>query len=176
MADVPHTTLRRLRPDEVDLGHGILVGAADWLTARGIRQWTADYSKDQYLASQEKGWNFALEYDGQVAAILTLSRELPPHWGQHFAAPVCWLSKVATAPAFRGRGLGRLAVLKAIGHAYDQEVEQLCLDCVHGSGFLVDFYRGMGFRPIDRQHVEFSTGVFDMVLMELILVQVCAAE
>jgi GNAT superfamily N-acetyltransferase len=100
---------------------------------------------------------------------------MPGHWGQHFAAPVCWLSKVATAPAFRGRGLGRLAVLKAIGFAYDQQVEQLCLDCVHGNGFLVDFYRGMGFQPIDRQNVEFPHGVFDMVLMELRLIDMCTA-
>jgi hypothetical protein len=48
-----------------------------------------------------------------------------------------------------------------------QGVDRLCLDCVHAKGFLVDFYRGLGFRTIDRRNLRFATGLFDMVLMEL---------
>ena len=88
--------------------------------------------------------------------------------------PVWWLSKLATAPDFHGRGLGELTLLNAIGEAFNEQADRLCLDCVQGNGFLVDFYRRKGFRPIDRREVEFPTGVFDMVLMELRMFHACA--
>jgi GNAT superfamily N-acetyltransferase len=159
---------RKLRSDEFELAHGILVSAAARLVARGIRQWTIAYPKELYLACQEKGSNYALESDGEVAAIVTLSWELPAEWADHFGStPVWWLSKLATAPAFRGRGLGALAVRHAIDALADRDADRIYLDCVHGSGFLVDFYRRHGFQTIDRRQIQFSTGLFDMVLMEL---------
>lgn len=47
-----------------------------------------------------------------------------------------------------------------------QGADRLYLDCVHGTGFLADFYRELGFKAISRRNVQFSTGLFDMVLME----------
>jgi len=166
-------TFRKLRDDEFDRAHGILVSAADWLLSKGIRQWTIDYPKEAYLACQEQGWNYALEHEGELAAVLTLSQEVPSAWADHFGnAPFWWLSKLATAPAFHGRGVGPIATRCAIGVAYNHSAERLCLDCVHGNGFLVDFYRGLGFRAIDRRDVQRSTDVLDMVLMELKMVRV----
>ena len=159
---------RNVRPDEFDLAHGILVSAADWLLSKGVRQWTITYPKELYLACQEKGWNYALESDGELAVVVTLSWELPTEWADHFGSkPVWWLSKLATAPGFRGRALGALAVRYAIGTISDRDADRLYLDCVHGNGVLVEFYRRLGFQTIDRRHVRFSTGLFDMVLMEL---------
>jgi GNAT superfamily N-acetyltransferase len=159
---------RKVRSDEVDLAHGVLVSAAARLIARGIRQWTIAYPKELYFASQEKGWNYALESDGELAAIVTLSWELPAEWADHFGSiPVWWLSKLATAPGFNGLGLGALAVRHAIGALSDQGADRVYLDCVHGNGFLVDFYSRRGFQTISRRDVRFSTGTFDMVLMEL---------
>jgi len=166
-------TFRKLRDDEFDLAHGILVSAAEWLLSKGIRQWTIAYPKDRYLACQENGWNYALEYEGDLAAVVTLSREVPAEWADHFGpAPFWWLSKLATAPAFHRRGVGPIAARCAIGVAYNQNADRLCLDCVHGNGFLVDFYRGLGFREIDRRDVQFSTELLDMVLMELKMLRV----
>lgn len=166
-------TFRKLRDEEFDIAHGILVSAADWLLKKGIRQWTIGYPKEAYLACQEQGWNYALEYEGEVAAVLTLSQEVPPAWADHFGnAPFWWLSKLATAPAFHGRGVGPMATRCAIGVAYNENADRLCLDCVHGNGFLVDFYRSLGFRAIDRRDVPLSTDVLDMVLMELKMVRV----
>jgi GNAT superfamily N-acetyltransferase len=159
---------RKLRPEELDVAHGILVSAADWLISKGVRQWTTAYPKELYLASHEKGWNYGLMSDGQLAVILTLSREIPSEWADCFGTtPVWWLSKLATAPGYRGRGLGTLAVRQAISALSAQGADRLYLDCVHGKGFLVDFYRGLGFTTINRRAVQFSTGSFDMVLMEL---------
>lgn len=163
---------RKLRSDEFDLAHGILVSAAEWLISKSIRQWTVEYPKELYLTCQEQGWNYGLVSDGDLAVIVTLSWELPAEWADYFGAtPVWWLSKLATAPRYRGLGLGALAVRQAINALSDQGADRVCLDCVHSKGFLVDFYRGFGFQAIDRRDVEFSTGLFDMVLMELKLPQ-----
>jgi GNAT superfamily N-acetyltransferase len=165
---LPDLTFRKLRSYEFDLAHSILVSAAAWLTARGIRQWTIAYPKELYFACQEKGWNYALESNGELAAIVTLSWEAPAEWADHFGStPVWWLSKLATAPAFRGLGLGAFAVRHAIHAVSDRNTDRIYLDCVHGNGFLVDFYHRQGFQTIDRRPVRFSTGLFDMVLMEL---------
>jgi GNAT superfamily N-acetyltransferase len=103
-----------------------------------------------------------------IAAIVTLSWEVPAEWADRFGAgPVWWLSKLATAPAFRGRGSGALTLRHAIEALSDRGADRISLDCVQGSGFLVDFYCRHGFQTIDRRDVQFSTGVFDMVLMEL---------
>jgi GNAT superfamily N-acetyltransferase len=159
---------RKLQPEELTAAHHILVSAADWLTSKGIRQWTTAYPKELYLACQGKGWHYGLMSEGQLAVILTLSSEIPSEWADYFGTtPVWWLSKLATAPGYRGRGLGALAVRHAISALSSQGADRLCLDCVHSKGFLVDFYRGFGFTTVKRRTVQFSTGLFDMVLMEL---------
>lgn len=160
--------LRKLRAEEFDVAHGILVSAADWLISRGIRQWTTAYPKELYRACQEKGWNHGLVCDGQLAVIVTLSCELRAEWADCFGTtPVWWLSKLATARDCRGLGLGSRAVRQAIGAVSAKGVDRLYLDGVYGTGFLVDFYRGFGFKTINRRNVQFSTGLFDMVLMEV---------
>ena len=162
--------LRPLRAEEFEVAHGILVGAAEWLTAKGIRQWTAAYPKELYRAHQAKGWNHGLRSEGQLAAILTLSCERPDEWADCIGTgPVWWLSKLATAASHRGRGLGALAVRQALGVVSANGADRLYLDCVHGTGVLVDFYQRLGFKMIDRRNLKFSTGLFDMVLMEAVV-------
>ena len=162
------TLFRKLRPEELDAAHGILISAAARLVSKGIRQWNTTYPKELYLACHEKGWNYGLVREGELAVIMTLSWELPAEWADYFeTTPVWWLSKLATAPGHRGLGLGALAVREALSALSVRGADRLCLECVHGKGFLVDFYRGMGFRTIDRRNVQCSTGLFDMVLMEL---------
>jgi GNAT superfamily N-acetyltransferase len=159
--------LRRLRPEEFDAAHSILVSAADWLISRAIRQWTTAYPKDAYQACQEKGWNYGLICNNELAVVMTLSCELPAEWADCLGAtPVWWLSKIATAPDYRGFGLGAVAVGHAIDALSAEGADSLYLDCVQGTGFLVDFYRSLGFRAINRRNVRFATGLFDMVLME----------
>jgi hypothetical protein len=69
MADA---VFRPLQPDRFDLAHGILVSAADWLSSKGIRQWTTAYPKELYRAHQAKGWNYGLFIDEHLAVIVTL--------------------------------------------------------------------------------------------------------
>ena len=58
---------RRLCADEFHHAHGILVSAAEWLVGMGIRQWTTAYPRELYLAYQQKGCNYGLEVDGELA-------------------------------------------------------------------------------------------------------------
>jgi GNAT superfamily N-acetyltransferase len=160
---------RKLRAEESDLAHGILVSAAEWLLSKGIRQWTVAYPKEMYWACQEKGWNYGLISKNQLAVIMTLSWELPTEWADRFHAPVWWLSKLATAPNHRGLGLGAVAARHAISALAANGADRVYLDCVHGTGFLVTFYQDLGFTKITRRNVQFSTGLFDMVLMERML-------
>lgn len=158
--------LRPLLPEEFDVAHGILVDAASWLTSRGIRQWTAAYPKELYRSHQAKGWNYGLLSDGHLAAILTLSYEASPDWAHCVGAePAWWVSKLATAPTHRGRGLGARAVREALGILESQGAHRTYLDCVHGNGALVAFYERLGFVTLDRCVLQFATGEFDMVLM-----------
>ncbi|MGE3345740.1 MAG: GNAT family N-acetyltransferase [Vicinamibacterales bacterium] len=158
--------LRPLLPEEFDAAHGILVSAADWLTAKGIRQWTTAYPKELYRSHHTKGWNYGLESDGQLAAVLTLSYEATTDWIDCVGSErVWWLSKLATVPTHRGKGLGARAVREALGVLATKGAHRAYLDCVHGSGALVAFYEGLGFVALDRRLLKFSADEFDMVLM-----------
>ena len=162
--------LRPLLPEEFDAAHGILVSAADWLTAKGIRQWTTAYPKELYRAHQAKGWNYGLLCEGELAAILTLSFEAPSDWSHCTGMePTWWLSKLATAPTHRGRGLGARAVREALGVLARKGVHRAYLDCVHGDGALVRFYEELGFGALERRVLKFTTGEFDMVLMSSVV-------
>jgi hypothetical protein len=84
------TVLRPLRLDELDAAHGILVSAADWLTAHGIRQWTTAYPKERYRAHQAKGLNHGLFADGQLAVVLTLTHEPTTAWAASIGVEPVW--------------------------------------------------------------------------------------
>jgi GNAT superfamily N-acetyltransferase len=167
MADA---VFRPLQPEEFDQAHGVLVSAAGWLMSKGIRQWTTAYPKELYRAHQEKGWNYGLFIDGDLAVIVTLAYEPTNTWTQCIGTePAWWMSKLATAPKYHGRGLGARAVREACRLLSSKGAQRLYLDCVHGSGVLVSFYEQAGFSGTDRRPLQFSTGEFDMVLMSAAL-------
>ncbi len=157
-------TFRRLENGDVDAAVAILNAAAEWLLARGIRQWTTTYPRELYQRSQGVGENFGLfEYD-RLVAIVTLTRA-PPEWSAELAGQdVKWISKLAVAPDCHGRGLGR----QMAGHALDQlrrdGADRAWLDCRNGP--LVAFYESLGFGRVTRKVVNFDTGPLDLVLMK----------
>lgn len=161
---------RSLQAEELDLAHDVLVSAADWLVSKGIRQWTTAYAKELYRAHQEKGWNYGLFIDGHLAVVVTLAYEPTNTWTESIGTePAWWMSKLATAPTYHGRGVGARAVREACRLLASRGAKRLYLDCVHGSGVLVSFYERAGFSRIDRRPVQFATGEFDMVLMSAAL-------
>jgi GNAT superfamily N-acetyltransferase len=86
------------------------------------------------------------EFDDAHGILVNAAEWLVAKRIRQWTIPTWWLSKLATASRFRGRGLGALAVRRVIHFLSEQQVERLYLECVHGKGFLVAFYERIGFR------------------------------
>ena len=157
---------RPLGDAEVRRAHAILCEAAEWLNGRNIRQWPIPLPMTVYQEWHRKGWNYGLLVDGGLAVVLSLVQEPLVGWlGVADCDTVLWLHSLATSARFRGRGLGREATYRAIDIAKDRSVD-LYLTCVYGTGFLVSYYRALGFEQLARQTKYYGEhGSFDMVLM-----------
>ena len=161
-----NTEFRQLADDELDAAYEIICAAVDWLLSRNIRQWTAPLPRHIYEQRQAEGQNHALVYDGQIAVVLSILEEAHPYWRNELGGEErVWLSTVTTAPCFRGRQLGRLAIREALAFLKGRGIESLFLDCVHGDGFLPAYYESVGFATVARKDIEYPLGAFDMVLM-----------
>ena len=157
-------TFRRLENSEVAAAVAILDAAAEWLLARGIRQWTTTYPRELYQQSQNRGENFGLFDDGRLVAIVTVT-SAPPEWQLELSGlNVRWITKLAVAPDSHGRGLGRRLAEEALEHLRRGAARRAWLDCRNGP--LVAFYESLGFERITNKVVEFATGPLDVVLMK----------
>ena len=156
--------LRRLGDSDVDAAVAILDAAAEWLLARGIRQWTTTYPRELYQRAQERGENFGLFDGGRVVAIATVT-SAPPEWQVELnGQEVRWITKLAVAPDCHGRGLGRRLAEELLKHLRREGAPRAWLDCKNGP--LVAFYESIGFERVTNKVVHFSTGPLDVVLMK----------
>jgi ribosomal protein S18 acetylase RimI-like enzyme len=163
VSDADSPTFRRLENNEVEAAVAILDAAAEWLLARGIRQWTTTYPRQLYQRSQERGENFGLVDGGRVVAIVTVTTP-PPEWEAELRGQdVRWITKLAVAPDRHGRGLGRRLAQQAIEQLRREGAARASLDCRNGP--LVAFYESLGFVRVANKVVEFPTGPLDLVLM-----------
>ena len=160
------TEFRKLRDDELDGSYQIIVDTTEWLLGKGIRQWLGPLPRSQWNKRQDRGQNFGLFADGELAVILSLYEMVHPFWKMELGeASRWWLSTLATAGEFRGQGLGRRWVDGADDYLKGKGAKAIYLDCVHGSGFLPGFYGSLGFESLTRKDIEYSVGIFDAVLM-----------
>lgn len=151
------TVFRSLLLEELDAAHGILVSAAEWLMAKGIRRWTTAYPKELYRAQQARGLNYGFFVDGQLAVTVTVTLEQTTTWARAVGTePIWWPSKLATTPAHRDRGLSAEVVREASQLVARKGGHRAHLDCVYGCGRQVRFYEQIGFTVLDRQVVRFS--------------------
>lgn len=155
---------RQLSDTDVDAAVAILDAAAEWLMARGIRQWTTTYPRELYQRSQDLGEHFGLFEDDRLVAIVSLT-SAPPEWDAELRGQeVRWMSKLAVAAGCHGRGLGRRLAQEAIEQLRREGAALACLDCRNGP--LVAFYESLGFEPVANKVVHFTTGPLDLVLMK----------
>jgi ribosomal protein S18 acetylase RimI-like enzyme len=160
----PKIAFSRLPDDQADVAYRIVCDAVEWLASRGIRQWTHPLPRDEWKKRQHSGENHGLTCDGKLAVVLSLIRETHPYWNQQLGADAhWWLSTVTTAPAFRGRRMGRRAIQEAAAFLRDDGADRLHVDCVHGEGFLPGYYESLGFDLVARRDIEYPLGAFDMV-------------
>lgn len=159
-----HVTFRRLENSEVDAAVAILNAAAEWLLARGIRQWTTMYPRELYQRGQERGEHFGLFDNERLVAIVTLTTA-PPEWEAELRGQeVRWMSKLAVAADCHGQDLGRRLAQEAIEQLRREYATRVCLDCRNGP--LVAFYESIGFERVINKVVHFATGPLDLVLMK----------
>ena len=164
MATPSLPAFRQLADSDVDAAVAILNAAADWLLARGIRQWTTTYPRELYQRAQDRGENFGLFDGGRVVAIATVTGA-PPEWRVELnGQDVRWITKLAVAPDCHGRGLGRRLALELLKHLRQEGARRAWLDCRNGP--LVAFYESLGFARVTRKVVNFDTGPLDVVLMK----------
>jgi ribosomal protein S18 acetylase RimI-like enzyme len=157
-------TFRQLGDRDVDAGVAILDAAAEWLLARGIRQWTTTYPRELYQRAQDRGENFGLFEGDRVVAIVTVT-SAPPEWQAELSGQdVRWITKLAVAPDCHGRGLGRRLAEELLERLRHEGAPRAWLDCRNGP--LVAFYQSLGFERVTSKVVHFATGPLDVVLMK----------
>jgi ribosomal protein S18 acetylase RimI-like enzyme len=155
---------RRLNESDVDAAVAILDAAAEWLLARGIRQWTTTYPRELYQQSQDRGEHFGLFDGDRLLAIVTVT-SAPSEWQTELSGPdVRWITKLAVAPGCHGRGLGRRLAEKVLEQLRREGAGGAWLDCRNGP--LVAFYESLGFERVTNKVVHFATGPLDLVLMK----------
>ena len=157
-------TFRQLQDSEVAAAVAILDAAAEWLLARGIRQWTTTYPRELYQRSQDLGEHYGLFDGDRLVAIVTVT-SAPPEWEAELSGQqVRWMSKLAVATDCHGRGLGRRLAEETIAQLRREGAPSAWLDCRNGP--LVAFYESLGFERVTNKVVHFATGPLDVVLMK----------
>src|SRR5687767_9569395 len=106
-----HTNFRQLSPTELDLGYAVYLSAFEWLNAKGIRQWLMPLPRSVYAARHERGVNYGLFAENQLAGIVSLYPGMPPEWADVLTeSETWWIHTLAISSEYRGQGLGALAL------------------------------------------------------------------
>jgi GNAT superfamily N-acetyltransferase len=155
---------RLLQQGDVDSAVAILDAASEWLLERGIRQWVTAYPRELYRQAQERGEVFGLFEDSRLIAVVTLTGA-PPEWSDELRGQDAnWISKLAVAPNYHGRGLGRRMAEEALDQLRRQGAQQAWLDCRKGP--LVAFYESLGFEQVTAEVIDFPDVSLEVVLMK----------
>ncbi|MFT3870765.1 MAG: GNAT family N-acetyltransferase [Nibricoccus sp.] len=157
---------RALRAEEVDASYDVYQRVRDWLRANEIRIWLSPLPKEKFVARQTRGELFGAFCDEKLATIFALVHEMPDYWAPEIGLkPQWWLTTLATAPEFRGKQIGRRAIVWTMNHLQAVGVEELYLDCA--CGFLPNFYASCGFRAVAVKAVSFPSGnTYELTLMK----------
>jgi|GEM_PF-106423 len=153
---------RQLTADEEAAGYQIICDTVDWLRTKGIKLWEKPLPREVYAARHQRGENYGLFEGGELAAVVSLVNGVPEYWREGAQAQTpsrrpadapIWLCTLATATKFRGRNLGWQTVREALHQLHGRDVY---LDCK--PGWLVDFYRSLGFESLQQKTMTLSHG------------------
>lgn len=138
---------------------------AEWLWARGIRQWKPGSIRAEQAGLGRKlsqGWLVAAVVPGpsgaepEIVGGCLLTRLAPPQWhGRTATAPgAAYLERLAVARPVAGRGLSHAVVAACEDLARRHRLDALRLDCWAGNETLKALYRGLGFQEVAEQTSE----------------------
>jgi GNAT superfamily N-acetyltransferase len=138
----------------------VLEDAQQWLSSRGINQWKAPFSNkwiEQKVGDQEF---YLVRCDRLFVAVLRLLWSDPEFWGDD-ATDAAYVHSLAVRQAWRGRGIGRLALHWAETQAKIHGKSFLRLDCTAENTKLCTYYRQFGFTSCGvRQVGEWNVHLF----------------
>ncbi|MFI5314614.1 MAG: GNAT family N-acetyltransferase [Myxococcota bacterium] len=128
--------------------------AADWLSRRGIRQWTPGSFPEAAVAPGiARGEVYVVRAGAGLGAALTLVDDDPEVWGPGDGSALV-LHKLTVARASAGSGLGVRLLAWACEEAMTRGRRSLRLDCVASNTFLRRYYAAAGFE--ERGDVDLS--------------------
>lgn len=133
---------------------------ADWLWARGIRQWTPGSiraEQGELARKLARGWLVTAVVPGDeerklVAGCLLTS--LATSGWQDREASAAYIERLAVARAFAGRGLSQAIVAACADLARESGLDVLRLDCWDGNETLKALYRNLEFREVAEVIIE----------------------
>ncbi|MEP7290150.1 MAG: GNAT family N-acetyltransferase [Chloroflexota bacterium] len=163
---MPGYSFRRLKISELDDAYAILTEVAAWLLSKGIRQWAQPLPREIYKQRQQRGENYGLFVDGELATVVSLLEYRPEYWSQLLPETnFKWLATLASSRNYSGQKLGELAMLEAEHFLTQEGLGNIYLDCVYNDGMLPRFYSLLGYKEVARKDLVFDWGTFDSVLM-----------
>ena len=137
--------VERARSDDAGAVRALVDEAAEWLSARGIRQWTpGSFGEIAIAAGIAHGEVYVVRAGADLAATLALVDEDPEVWGPGDGTALV-LHKLTVARASAGAGLGRRLLDWACEQAVTHGRFKLRLDCVASNDFLRRYYAAAGF-------------------------------
>ena len=131
---------------DADRVFDILVKRAEWLDSKGIFQWPSGWmihQEERIRLDVDRGLYRVCVINGHICATYRLSQQPEVYWD--CVAEAVYVSKLAVAQIYSGKGLGR-EIMKQIERSAVASFVRL--DCVSDSLFLQKFYQELGYRFI----------------------------
>ena len=154
---------RRLQPGEVMAAEDLLRQVAGEIRKAGRRQRVAETTREMLEQWQREQALWGVLDRRELLGVVAMRRETLLNWPDWVHLGPQWMVRgLATAPAHRGKSVGRFAMQRLLNRWVSEPVY---LDCV--SQFLPEFYAGLGFRELARREQMFSDGrPIEIVLMK----------
>ncbi|NHU84310.1 GNAT family N-acetyltransferase [Kocuria sp. JC486] len=135
----------------------------DWLSSRGINQWSAGQLSENSIRNQVASdlWRVAKTDDGEIIGAFRIQDQDPSFWPENPADSV-FLHALMVDRSWAGCGLGTHLVEFASHEAREAGAQWLRLDCAAENKQLRSYYRRLGFQKVRDQDVD---GLFTVTLM-----------
>lgn len=160
--DNPAITVRRAGPADEAALLALLEAAADWLWARGVRQWApGSFTAAAHGTAVPGRTAYLAERNGQPAGTFALLWDDPDVWGVR-PPDAGYLHSLAVARAYAGQHLGALLLDTAAAQVRAAGRRYLRLDCWAGNTMLRAYYTAQGFTPLG----EAPVATFQVALFE----------
>ena len=152
------TAIRRAGTGDLPALVGILRSAAGWLHSRGYDQWpdgSPTLGPARISAQISTGDFWLVTDDGKAAACIAISPNGDPDfWAPaELAEPAAYLSKLAIARPYAGRGLGETLLRWAVDRAAAEGARWARLDVWRTNADLQAYYRDRGWEHLRTEEI-----------------------